>query len=96
LRPGNSEAPGSNRPRCRPPPPGAQQLEHLRRQHEVAVFAALTLFDPQEHALGVDLADLERDDLGNAQPGTLGDGEFRLALRPRRCLEQQRDLLDAR
>jgi hypothetical protein len=42
-----------------------------------------------------DIADLERDDLGDAQPGAIGGGECRLVLRPRRRLEQQRDLLDA-
>jgi hypothetical protein len=35
----------------------------------MAIFAALALLDPQQHALGIDIADLERDDLGDAQPG---------------------------
>jgi hypothetical protein len=34
------------------PPPVAQQLEQLRRQHGVAALAALALLDPQRHALG--------------------------------------------
>jgi hypothetical protein len=34
------------------------------------------------------------DDFRNAQPGAIGGGEGRLVLRPRRRLEQQRDLLD--
>ena len=55
----------------------------------------LPLLDPQQHALGVDVADLERDDFGDAQPGAVGGGERRLVLRPRRRLQQQRDLLDA-
>ena len=33
----------------------------------MAVFAAFALLDPQQHALGVDIADLERDDLGQQQ-----------------------------
>src|SRR5271169_5070886 len=33
---------------------------------------AFALLDPQQHALGVDIADLERDDLGDAQPGAPG------------------------
>jgi hypothetical protein len=53
------------------------------------------LLDPQQHALGVDVADLEGDDFRDAQPGAIGGGEGRLVLRPRRRLEQQRDLLDA-
>ena len=77
------------------PPPGAQQFEQLRRQHGVAVLAALALLDPQQHALGVDIADLERDNFGDAQPGAVGGGERRLVLRPRCRLQQQRHLLDA-
>jgi hypothetical protein len=50
-------------------PPVAQQLEQLRRQHGIAVLAALALLDPQQHALGIDIADLERDDLEDAQSG---------------------------
>ena len=76
-------------------PPVAQQFEQLRRQHGVAILAALALLDPQQHALGVDVADLERDHLGDAQTGAVGGGECRLVLRPRCRLEQQRDLLDA-
>src|SRR5688572_20883727 len=51
------------------PPPGAQQREQLGREHRMAVFAALALLDPQHHARTVDVADLERDHLGDAQPG---------------------------
>jgi hypothetical protein len=32
----------------------------------VAVLAALATLDPQQHALGIDIADLERDHFGNA------------------------------
>ena len=53
------------------------------------------MLDPQQHALGIDIADLERDDLGDAQPGAVCGGQRRLVLRPRRRLEQQRDLRDA-
>ena len=38
-------------------PPRAQQLEQLRREHRVPVLAALALLDPDQHALGVDVAD---------------------------------------
>jgi hypothetical protein len=50
-------------------PPIAQQLKQLWRQHGVAVFASLALLDPQQPAFGGDIADLERDHLGHAQPG---------------------------
>jgi hypothetical protein len=61
--------------------------DRRRRRPPVAVLAALTLLDPQQHALGIDITGLERDDLGNAQSGTVGGGERRL--------EQQCDLLGA-
>ncbi len=64
-------------------PPLAQQFEQLRRQHGVAVFAAFALLDPQQHAFGVDIADLERDHLGDAQPGAVGGAQRRLVLRAR-------------
>ena len=70
--------PASRQQRAEPaalPPPGAQQFEQLRRQHGVAIFAALAALDPQQHALGIDIADFERDDFGNAQPGAVCGGE---------------------
>jgi hypothetical protein len=50
---------------CRPPP-GTQQFEQMWRQHHVAIFAAFALFDVDDHAHAVDVADLERDHLGGA------------------------------
>ncbi len=76
-------------------PPITQQLKQLRRQHGVAVFASFALLNPQQHALGVDIADLERDHLGDAQPGAVGGSECRLVLGPGRRLEQKRNLLHA-
>ena len=81
--------------RPRRPPPGAQQLEQLRRQHDVAVLAALALLDADHHALAVDVGDLERDDLGDAQARAIGDAQRRLVLEPGRRLQQPRHLLRA-
>jgi hypothetical protein len=53
----------------------------------MAVLATLALLDPQKHALGVDVADPERDNLGDAQTGAVGGGECRLVLRSRRRLK---------
>src|SRR5271156_3670659 len=64
------------------PPPLTQQFEQPRRQHGVAILAALALLDPQQHALGVDVADVERDHLGDAQPGAIGGGECVLYFGP--------------
>jgi len=64
--------PASRQQQAAPPPlalPGAQQFEQLRRQHRVAVLAPLAARDAQQHALGIDVADLERDNFRDAQPG---------------------------
>ena len=88
--------PGNSQPCGRATlPPVAQQLEQLRRQHRVAVLAALALLDPDQHALAVDVGDLQRDDLGDAQARAIGDAQRRLVLEARRRLEQARDLLRA-
>src|SRR5689334_24008945 len=36
-----------------------------------------SLLDAQHHAFGIDVGHLQRDDLGNAQPRTIGDTERR-------------------
>src|SRR3712207_5789224 len=56
-------------------PPGAQELEQVRRQHGMAVLAALALLDPDQHARAVDVAHLERHDLGDAQSGAVGGAQ---------------------
>src|SRR5215213_10106819 len=40
------------------PPPGAQELEQVWRQHGVAVLAPLSLLDPDQHARAVDVGHL--------------------------------------
>src|SRR3954471_10582872 len=65
------------------PPPGAQELEQVRGQHGVAVLAALALLDADQHARAVDVAHLERHDLGDAQSGAIGGAQCGLVLRPR-------------
>jgi hypothetical protein len=64
----------------------------LSRGQALAPLAAL---DAQQHALGIDIADLERDHFRDAQAGAVGGGERRLVLR--RCCraQQQRHLFDA-
>jgi hypothetical protein len=59
-------------------PPIKQQLRQLWRQHGVAVYASFALLDPQQHALGVDVADLKRHHLGDAKPGAVGGSGCRL------------------
>src|SRR5215207_9407451 len=73
-------------PRCLPP--RAQQVEQMRRQHHVAVLATLALLHADQHALAVDIGDLERDDFGSAQARAIGHAQRRLVLEPRRGIEQ--------
>jgi hypothetical protein len=49
-------------------PPLAQQGEHIRREHGVAILPAFAAFDPEQHALAVDVTDLEGRDLGKRRP----------------------------
>src|SRR5438128_2247417 len=74
-------------------PPSAQQLKQVWRQHDVAVFAALALLHADDHALAVDVFDLERDYFGGAQPRPIGHAQRCLVLEPRRRLQQARYLL---
>ena len=77
------------------PPPVAQELEQLRREHGKAILAPLDLLDPQQHALAVNVADLQRRDLGDAQARTVGGTECSPVLRPWRRLQKARYLLGA-
>src|SRR5262249_45472913 len=64
-------------PRLRPcnTIPIPQQLKQLRGKHRVAILAALALLDTQHHAFGVDIADFEHGDFGDAQACTISDAE---------------------
>ena len=53
-------------------PPGTQPLEQHRREHGVAILAALALLNTQRHAFAVNVADLQRDDLACTQPRAIG------------------------
>ena len=53
-------------------PPRAQAFEQHRREHGVAVLAALALLHTQGHAFAVDVADLQRNHLAGAQTCTVG------------------------
>src|SRR3984957_14596635 len=75
--------------------PGAQQLEQMRRKHHVAVFVALALFDPDHHALAVDVGYLQRNHLGHSQSGPIGHTQCHLVFEPRRRIEKTRDFLRA-
>jgi hypothetical protein len=46
----------------------------------MTVLAALALLHPDQQTLAVDIADLQRDHFGRAQPGTVGNAQRRLVL----------------
>src|SRR6185295_4942713 len=56
-------------------PPLSQQREHLRRQHDVPVFAALRLNDTDDHLRAVDVAGLEANDLTGPQTAAIAERE---------------------
>jgi hypothetical protein len=77
----------------RRPPPVAQQFEQLRRQHHITIPLPFALFDPERHALTVDVGHLEVRDLGHPQARAVGDAERVLVLEARRGFEETRHLL---
>src|SRR5260370_42671844 len=81
----------TSRPRCLPP--GPQQVEQVRREHDVAVLAALALLDADDHALAVDVRDLERDHFSRAQASAIGHAQGCLGSEPRRSIERPRHFL---
>src|ERR1700722_13982898 len=48
-------------------PPGAEDVEELWREHDIAIFLSFTLSDSDDHALTVDIGDLQADRLRDAQ-----------------------------
>src|ERR1700737_3478165 len=61
-------------------PPLAQQIERLRRKHDIAVLAALGLLDPNDLLRTVDMLDLQPDHLAGAQAAAIAETEQRADL----------------
>jgi hypothetical protein len=62
---------------------GKNPTYHAGKTYNAAAWRideALALLDAQHHALGVDIGYLQRNDLGNAQTGTMSDAQRRLVL----------------
>ena len=77
-------------------PPVAQQLEQVRGQHHVAIFAAFALLDADASCACCRCRRyLERDHLGGAQSRAVGDAQRRLVFEPRCGIQQARHLLGA-
>ena len=77
------------------PPPCAQPLQQHGAEHGVAVLAALALLHAQGHALTVDVADLERDHLADAQARAVGHRHGGLVLEVGCSGDQAADFLGA-
>ncbi len=76
-------------------PPLAQQGEQVFGQHGVAIPPALAALDPEQHALAVDVGDLQRRHLGDAQARAIGDRQRGLVLEAGGGVEQPGDLVAA-
>ena len=77
------------------PAPPAFALQKLRREHCVAIPAALALLDAEQHARRVDVIDLEVRDLGHAQARAIGDPSAALYLKAWSRLKQPCGFLHA-
>jgi hypothetical protein len=77
------------------PPPAAQELQKLGREHDVAVSLTFALLHPDEHALAVDIGSFQRDGLRDAQPGAVADGEDGAMLDTLYAVQKLQDLFRA-
>src|SRR5438309_414482 len=76
-------------------PPLSQQIEHLVRQHHIAVLAALRLLDASDVLCAVDMLDLEPHDLARPQPAAIAEAEQNPRLESAGHRQQSLDLVDA-
>src|SRR5256884_704647 len=67
----------------------------LRREHDVAVLAALALLDPDHHPLAVDVGNLQQNDFRHAQAGGIDGGQRGTALEARDHLQKAHHLVGA-
>ena len=64
-------------------PPLPQQIERLRRQHDIAILAALGLLDANDLLRGVDMLDLQPDHLAATQTTAIAETEQHAGLQAR-------------
>ena len=53
-------------------PPLPQQTQQIGREQGVGVLASLAALDPKQHALAVDVGDLQYRDFCDAKAGAVG------------------------
>ena len=69
--------------------------QELRREHDVAVLAALALLDPDHHPLAVDVGNLQENDFRHAQSSGIDRGQRGAALEARDRLQKAHHLVGA-
>ena len=75
-------------------PPSAECLEQARREHGIAILLTLALLDAKDHALAVDVTDLEVNHFADPQAGAVGHRQGRPVLEVGHRLQQARHFLD--
>ena len=78
-----------------PPPPQHKFGEHIRRQMLCKTFGAFAFDDAKQHALAVDIANLQGDDFAGAKSCAVGDRERRLMFEILARRNQTADLFSA-
>ena len=73
------------------PPVVAEDLQQPRREHDVAVLAALALVDADDHAPAVDVGRSQADRLGDAQAGRVAGGQDGAVVDARHAVEELDD-----
>ena len=76
-------------------PVKSQDLEQPWREHYVATLTVLALVHTDDHALAVDIGDLQVHDFRHAQPGGVRAHQERALLQTGDRLEEGSDLLQA-
>ena len=76
-------------------PVAAEEGQEARREHDLAILAALALADADDHAAAVDVLDAQRGDLGEPQAGGVGGHEDGAVLEVADGGEELGDLVEA-
>jgi len=74
-----------------PFPVELQDLQQLRREHQLAIFVTFALTDKDELALAVDIRHPQVNDLGNPQAGRIEGHQDGAVFEVRRVLEERDD-----
>lgn len=83
------------RRRTRQPPIAAQNAQERRRQHRIALLAAFAMLDPHHHAVAVDIADLQHNDLGDPEPRRVSRRQRDARLQAGNGFQKSHDLVAA-